>query len=79
MQIFSCSDELKLFREEGISNYSTMLMRDELGVLLLGAREAIYALDINNISDRKSAVRKCAETPSKQSVYKTCRVWRCLS
>ncbi|CAN9500591.1 unnamed protein product [Ophioblennius macclurei] len=49
-------NELKLFREEGISNYSTMLMRDDMGVLLLGAREAIYALDISNISVRKSAV-----------------------
>ncbi len=51
----SCLDELKSFREQGISNYSTMLMRDDL--LLLGAREAIYALDINNISVRKAAVR----------------------
>ncbi|KAK2835759.1 hypothetical protein Q5P01_016243 [Channa striata] len=48
--------DLKLFREEGIFNYSTILMRDDLGVLLLGAREAIYALDINNISVRKSVV-----------------------
>lgn len=61
MQMFSCSDELKLFREEGIFNYSTMLMRDDLGVLLLGAREAVYALDINNISVRKAAVRTRAE------------------
>lgn len=52
-----CSDEFKLFREEGIFNYSTMLLRDDLGVLLLGAREAIYALDIDNISVRKSVVR----------------------
>ncbi len=57
MQMSSSSDELKLFREEGIFNYSTMLMRDDLGVLLLGAREAVYALDINNISVRKAAVR----------------------
>lgn len=53
----SCQDELKVFREDGIFNYSTMLMRDDLGLLLLGAREAIYALDINNISVRKAAVR----------------------
>lgn len=55
--MFSSLDDLKLFREEGIFNYSTILMRDDLGVLLLGAREAIYALDINNISVRKSVVR----------------------
>ncbi|KAM3875977.1 semaphorin-4E [Diretmus argenteus] len=48
-------NELKLFREEGIWNYSTMLMREDLGLLLLGAREAVYALDINNISVRKAA------------------------
>lgn len=57
MQTFSCLDELKLFTEEGISNYSTMLMIDDLGVLLLGAREAIYALDIDDISVKKAAVR----------------------
>lgn len=61
MQIFSCLDDLKLFREEGIFNYSTILMRDDVGVLLLGAREAIYALDINNISVRKSVVRTCED------------------
>lgn len=75
MQMFSFSDELKLFREEGIFNYSTMLMRDDLGVLLLGAREAVYALDINNISVRKDVVRTREEiySFSKKSVYKMCR------
>lgn len=34
-----------------------MLMRDDLGLLLLGAREAVYALDINDISVKKAAVR----------------------
>lgn len=63
MQMFRCLDELKSFREEGIFNYSTMLMRDDLGVLLLGAREAIYALDINNISVRKAVVRTPSKTP----------------
>lgn len=33
-----------------------MLIREDLGVLLLGAREAIYALDINNISVQKDRV-----------------------
>ncbi|KAM8889027.1 semaphorin-4E [Synchiropus picturatus] len=49
-------NDLKQFREEGIYNYSTMLMRDDIGVLLLGARGVIYALDINNISVKKSEV-----------------------
>lgn len=35
-----------------------MLMRDDLGVLLLGAREAIYAVDMNDISVKKAAVRR---------------------
>lgn len=33
-----------------------MLMRDDLGVLLLGAREAVYAVDSNDISVKKAAV-----------------------
>lgn len=44
-----------------------MLMRDDLGLLLLGAREAIYALDMNDITVKKTAVRtrdeKCASLP----------------
>ena len=46
-----------MFGEEGVWNYSTMLLREDLGLLLLGARENIYALDINNISNKKSSVR----------------------
>uniref|UniRef100_A0A665TEC9 Semaphorin-4E-like n=1 Tax=Echeneis naucrates TaxID=173247 RepID=A0A665TEC9_ECHNA len=64
-------NELKLFREEGISNYSTMLIRDDIGVLLLGAREAIYALDINNISVRKAEVYwRVTEEKQRECTYK---------
>ncbi|KAM9848737.1 semaphorin-4E isoform 1-T3 [Aulostomus maculatus] len=64
-------NELKMFREEGIFNYSTMLMRDDLGVLLLGAREAVYALDINNISLRKAAVYwRVTEEKQRECKYK---------
>lgn len=64
-------NELKSFREEGIFNYSTMLMRDDLGVLLLGAREAIYALDINNVSVRKAAVYwRVTEEKQRECTYK---------
>ncbi|XP_069550929.1 semaphorin-4E [Brachyistius frenatus] len=64
-------NELKSFREEGIFNYSTMLMRDDLGVLLLGAREAIYALDINNISDQKATVYwRVTEEKQRECKYK---------
>lgn len=65
MQMFSCLGELKSFREDGIFNYSTMLMRDDLGVLLLGAREAIYAVDIDDISVRKAVVRTREESRPK--------------
>lgn len=62
-------NELKSFREEGIFNYSTMLMRDDM--LLLGAREAIYALDINNISVRKAAVYwRVTEEKQRECTYK---------
>ncbi|KAI7791369.1 semaphorin-4E [Triplophysa rosa] len=44
------------FKEKGIWNYSTMLIREDLGLLMLGAREAVYALDINDISVAKSKV-----------------------
>lgn len=64
-------NDQKLFREEGIFNYSTMLMRDDLGLLLLGAREAIYALDINNISIRHSAVYwRVTEDKQRECTYK---------
>ncbi|KAM9357614.1 semaphorin-4E [Symphorus nematophorus] len=64
-------NELKSFREDGIFNYSTMLMRDDLDLLLLGAREAIYALDINNISVRKAAVYwRVTEEKQRECTYK---------
>ncbi|XP_028259236.1 semaphorin-4E-like [Parambassis ranga] len=64
-------NEQKLFREEGIFNYSTMLMREDLGVMLLGAREAIYALDINNISLRKAVVYwRVTEEKQRECMYK---------
>nr|XP_046246907.1 semaphorin-4E isoform X2 [Scatophagus argus] len=63
--------ELKSFTEKGVFNYSTMLMRDDLGLLLLGAREAIYALDINNISVKKAAVYwRVTEEKQRECTYK---------
>lgn len=56
-----------MFREEGVFNYSTMLMRDDLGLLLLGAREAIYAVDVNDISVKKAAVRIAESGNSQRS------------
>lgn len=34
-----------------------MLVREDLGLLVLGAREAIYALDLNDIGIKKTVVR----------------------
>lgn len=50
-------DNARLFHEEGVFNYSTMLLREDLNLLLLGAREAVYALDLNDISKKRSSVK----------------------
>ncbi|KAM7400842.1 hypothetical protein PAMA_005156 [Pampus argenteus] len=50
-------DNAYLFHEEGVFNYSTMLLREDLGLLVLGAREAVYALDLNNISKKLASVK----------------------
>ncbi|XP_067308830.1 semaphorin-4E [Pseudorasbora parva] len=46
----------RFFREEGVWNYTTMLLREDLNMLILGAREAIFALDLDNITVKKSMV-----------------------
>ncbi|GAA6078410.1 semaphorin-4E-like [Tachysurus ichikawai] len=43
-----------VFKEEGVWNYTTMLLMEDEGVLILGAREAIFALDLNNITQKKA-------------------------
>ncbi|XP_026169035.1 semaphorin-4E-like isoform X2 [Mastacembelus armatus] len=50
-------DNAHLFREEGVFNYSTMLLREDLDLLVLGAREAVYALDLNDISKKLASVK----------------------
>lgn len=50
-------DNARLFHEEGVFNYSTMLLREDLDLLLLGAREAVYALDLNDISKKIASVK----------------------
>ncbi|KAK2868457.1 hypothetical protein Q7C36_000328 [Tachysurus vachellii] len=46
-----------VFQEEGVWNYTTMLLMEDEGVLILGAREAIFALDLNNITHKKAMVK----------------------
>ncbi|KAG5275904.1 hypothetical protein AALO_G00125800 [Alosa alosa] len=61
----------KLFQEAGVWNYTTMLLREDLGLLMLGAREAIYALNISDISEMKSAVHwGVPEDKQKECTYK---------
>lgn len=50
-------DNAHLFREEGVFNYSTMLLREDLDLLVLGAREAVYALDLKDISNKLASVK----------------------
>uniref|UniRef100_UPI0037E9766F semaphorin-4E n=1 Tax=Semicossyphus pulcher TaxID=241346 RepID=UPI0037E9766F len=50
-------DNAHLFREEGVFNYSTMLLREDLNLLVLGAREAVYALDLKDISKKHASVK----------------------
>ncbi|KAM6918235.1 semaphorin-4E [Xenentodon cancila] len=50
------SDNALLFREEGVFNYSSMLLREDLGLLVLGSREAVFALDLRNISSKFASV-----------------------
>ncbi|XP_051557646.1 semaphorin-4E-like isoform X2 [Myxocyprinus asiaticus] len=51
------SNGVHLFREEGVWNYTTMLLREDLNMLILGAREAIFALDLHDIRVKKAMVK----------------------
>ncbi|XP_028283443.1 semaphorin-4E-like [Parambassis ranga] len=50
-------DNAHLFHEEGVFNYTTMLLREDLNLLVLGAREAVYALDLKDISRKVASVK----------------------
>lgn len=57
------SNNALLFLEEGVFNYSTMLLREDLDLLVVGAREAVFALDLRNISKKIASVTwKVSET-----------------
>ncbi|KAJ8277245.1 hypothetical protein GJAV_G00073050 [Gymnothorax javanicus] len=65
------SGSVKLFREDGVWNYTTMLLREDLGLLFLGAREAIFALDIGDITSRKAQVNwQVTEEKQQGCIYK---------
>ncbi|XP_041918636.1 semaphorin-4E [Alosa sapidissima] len=65
------SDNGKLFRENDVWNYTTMALREDLGLIFLGTRGAIFALDINNINNKKASVRwGVTEKQQKECTYK---------
>lgn len=55
--ILSPGENAQRFHEEGVFNYSTMLLREDLDLLVLGAREAVYALELKDISKKRTSVR----------------------
>ncbi|XP_051928397.1 LOW QUALITY PROTEIN: semaphorin-4E-like [Hippocampus zosterae] len=48
--------DLNTFSKDGIYNYNTMLIMEHLGVLVVAARDAIFALELNNISVKMAEV-----------------------
>lgn len=54
---FASGNDTRLFREEGVSNYTVMLLQEDTKLLLLGAREALFALDLEDISKKQASVR----------------------
>lgn len=54
---FPLGDNARFFSENDVYNYSTMLLIEDKGVLMLGAREKVYALDLYNISQKRASVR----------------------
>lgn len=47
---------LVTFSVTGVSNYSTLLLNEDQGVLYVGAQEAIFAVNMSDISDKKHEV-----------------------
>ncbi|XP_039622812.1 semaphorin-4E [Polypterus senegalus] len=47
---------IKTFKEKGFYNYSVMLLREDIDTLLVCAREAIYALNMDDVSNKISKV-----------------------
>lgn len=41
---------INTFMKEGLSNVSTLLVNEETDTLFVGGRDAVFALDLNNIS-----------------------------
>ncbi|KAM8839012.1 semaphorin-4E-like [Synchiropus picturatus] len=51
------SDNTHTFHEEGVFNYSTMLLREDMDLLVVGASGMLYALHLNDISKKNDSVK----------------------
>ncbi|XP_053740447.1 semaphorin-4E-like isoform X2 [Synchiropus splendidus] len=51
------SDNTHTFHEEGVFDYSTMLLREDLDLLVVGASGMLYALHLNDISKKNDSVK----------------------
>ncbi|XP_067839332.1 semaphorin-4D isoform X2 [Heptranchias perlo] len=59
------------FSETGVSNYSTLLLNEVRGVLYVGAQEAIFAVNMSDISHKKHEVYwKVSEKKQRQCAAK---------
>ncbi|KAM5191875.1 semaphorin-4D [Mantella aurantiaca] len=59
------------FKEQGVYNYSTLLLSEDKDVLYIGAREVIFAVNSLDISEKKhEAYWKATEEKSKECVRK---------
>ncbi|KAM9789515.1 semaphorin-4E-like [Neosynchiropus ocellatus] len=50
-------DNTHSFHEEGVLDYSTMLLREDLDLLMVGASGMLYALHLNDISKKNDSVK----------------------
>lgn len=60
-----CPPEVQLsqFQEPGIFNYSALLLSEDKDILYVGAREAVFALNALNISEKQHEVRRSSLLP----------------
>ncbi|KAM9789516.1 semaphorin-4E-like [Neosynchiropus ocellatus] len=75
------SDNTHSFHEEGVLDYSTMLLREDLDLLVVGASGMLYALHLNDISKKNDSVKwdvtpqqalKCEGQTSHAADWKSC-------
>ncbi|XP_015258243.1 PREDICTED: semaphorin-4E-like isoform X1 [Cyprinodon variegatus] len=51
------SNNTLLFREEGVFDYSTMLLREDLDLLVVGARGEVFALNLTDVTKKISSAK----------------------